>query len=656
MTTQSLQAKVRRLLAANASMASPAILASLKGVSEFIPSGKNDLAARRQLQHKLEERNLQHCKQLLARFGCVSRMLVDAEETLDNLQRSIEDASTRVQAVRDSTGALVEQASALNHERSILQKKNEVVGSLLQQFQLQPEHVLALESKNGQIGPSFLDALDRVNEIKTNCKHLLEKYQRVGLEIVERLAKRQESAYRKLFHWVQGQIPVVAARSDATTIDPTFKRALNLLKQRPAYFSHCFEMIGDSRRVMLIKAFIAALCRGGPNGTPRPIEIHAGDPLRYVSDMLAWVHQALAMEREFLLSLSSPRIVSLREIKAKKAAEALGGDEKKGGGADGDDGVGSEAQVITAISKVFQGVARPLTVRIEQSLVFQPSPTLTYHLKSVIEFYWRTFRPLVEPKGVFCMALKALVDKAQETFNKLVDAQIKQLSENRVPYTPDLSPPPAIETLLDQTRTLIKVHADCLVAESEKDEAFVPVLDKLVKAILDATASVKGLGESNGAVYSLNTACALDGCLKSPEGGVVRVKARVSAVVKQLIKQLITLQAQAFLNKAGIGEVTKALNGKDVSTAPALEESKLRAALSAFYGYLVGVNTLLTPEMDRLSDPWVRVTVRDGVGVFVKESYGRLHAHVLNPKSGYSPGASSMLKHSPKQIETLLDI
>mmetsp|Transcript_28091 Transcript_28091/g.54747 ORF Transcript_28091/g.54747 Transcript_28091/m.54747 type:complete len:139 (+) Transcript_28091:32-448(+) len=123
MTTQSLQAKVRRLLAANASMASPAILASLKGVSEFIPSGKNDLAARRQLQHKLEERNLQHCKQLLARFGCVSRMLVDAEETLDNLQRSIEDASTRVQAVRDSTGALVEQASALNHERSILQKK-----------------------------------------------------------------------------------------------------------------------------------------------------------------------------------------------------------------------------------------------------------------------------------------------------------------------------------------------------------------------------------------------------------------------------------------------------------------------------------------------------------------------------------------------------
>lgn len=36
---------------------------------------------------------------------------------------------------------------------------------------------------------------------------------------------------------------------------------------------------------------------------PRPIEIHAHDPLRYVGDMLAWVHQAIAGEREFLEGL-----------------------------------------------------------------------------------------------------------------------------------------------------------------------------------------------------------------------------------------------------------------------------------------------------------------------------------------------------------------
>ncbi len=41
-----------------------------------------------------------------------------------------------------------------------------------------------------------------------------------------------------------------------------------------------------------VRSFIGALTRGGPGGMPRPIEMHAHDPRRFVSDMLAWVHQA----------------------------------------------------------------------------------------------------------------------------------------------------------------------------------------------------------------------------------------------------------------------------------------------------------------------------------------------------------------------------
>lgn len=36
---------------------------------------------------------------------------------------------------------------------------------------------------------------------------------------------------------------------------------------------------------------------------PRPIEMNAHDPRRYLGDMLAWLHQALASERELLISL-----------------------------------------------------------------------------------------------------------------------------------------------------------------------------------------------------------------------------------------------------------------------------------------------------------------------------------------------------------------
>lgn len=46
------------------------------------------------------------------------------------------------------------------------------------------------------------------------------------------------------------------------------------------------------RHNALFRRFLTALTRGGPGGLPRPIEVHAHDPLRYVGDMLGWLHQA----------------------------------------------------------------------------------------------------------------------------------------------------------------------------------------------------------------------------------------------------------------------------------------------------------------------------------------------------------------------------
>jgi hypothetical protein len=60
------------------------------------------------------------------------------------------------------------------------------------------------------------------------------------------------------------------------------------------------QTLTSTRQTSVLNAFLDALTRGGPNGLPRPIELHAHDPTRYVGDMLAWVHQATASEHEFL--------------------------------------------------------------------------------------------------------------------------------------------------------------------------------------------------------------------------------------------------------------------------------------------------------------------------------------------------------------------
>jgi hypothetical protein len=91
-----------------------------------------------------------------------------------------------------------------------------------------------------------------------------------------------------------------------------------LLRSRPAYFDLCLADVCAVRRASLVRRFGLALTRGsqtvavganssssssastsslnasgggGGGGGARPIDLHAHDPFRYVSDMLAWVHQ-----------------------------------------------------------------------------------------------------------------------------------------------------------------------------------------------------------------------------------------------------------------------------------------------------------------------------------------------------------------------------
>jgi hypothetical protein len=67
--------------------------------------------------------------------------------------------------------------------------------------------------------------------------------------------------------------------------------------------SEALNILSEARQATLLSAFVTALTRGGPSGFPRPIELHAHDPIRYLGDILAWVHQAIAAEREFVDNL-----------------------------------------------------------------------------------------------------------------------------------------------------------------------------------------------------------------------------------------------------------------------------------------------------------------------------------------------------------------
>jgi len=88
---------------------------------------------------------------------------------------------------------------------------------------------------------------------------------------------------------------------------------------------------------------------------PRPIEIHAHDPMRYVGDMLAWIHQAVASESEFLHMLVEGVTDSI-----EPSEESVGGKETLEGHFVKDLIVGVDISKV--LNRTFEGICKPFKV------------------------------------------------------------------------------------------------------------------------------------------------------------------------------------------------------------------------------------------------------------------------------------------------------
>lgn len=234
------------------------------------------------------------------------------------------------------------------------------------------------------------------------------------------MAHHQQVAHERLYLWVQRKCPDVDSEMPDTNTSVLLRRALQVLRARPAFYKHCQDIVTNTRRAMLVRRFMHALTRGGPNGTPRPIEVHAHDPQRYVGDMLAWMHQAVATERELVTAYFG-------EV---PGAPAAGGDdgESKGVVAEGDETTDaaprSSTEVIRdVLTNVFEGVATPLKMRVLQALGSGLSLLACFKLGDLISFYAETVGVLLRSETGLAKAITQCREAAREQFSKQLASQ-----------------------------------------------------------------------------------------------------------------------------------------------------------------------------------------------------------------------------------------
>ncbi|GAB2285196.1 Golgi transport complex subunit 6 [Dionaea muscipula] len=661
---------------------SPELLASLDTLSSFY--AENTPQARRNLRSVIEKRSLSINEEFLLASDAAQKALDRVEEEVNALAECCDKIAKALSSCNASTGDIISTTERLKQELDTTTQRQEIVSCFLRDYQLSNEEISALREE--ELNENFFKALSHVQEIHANCKVLLRTHhQRAGLELMDMMAVYQEGAYERLCRWVQTECRRLGD-TDNPEVSELLKTAVRCLKERPVLFKYCAEELANMRHNALFRRFISALTRGGPGGMPRPIEVHAHDPLRYVGDMLAWLHQALASERELVLTLLDPDTVVDIGPTARRFSSSLESESGK---------IGSDLTFV--LDRIFEGVCRPFKIRVEQVLQSQPSLIVSYKLSNQLGFYSYTISDLLGRETALCHTLWSLKDAAQKTFFDILKARGEKLLRYPPLVAVDLSPPPAVREGVSLLVEIIETYDSMMVPPSGKKFDFDPVISAFLDPIIQmceqaaeahkskgvhllkrtrvnsdsgqlSKSSVDAILASNGTIppsqnsetpskiFLINCLCAIQQPLSVHEAAAEYVK-NLGTVIDNHIRILVDKEVDAVLRRCNLS--SKMAYFRTPANHPLAEFDEtsptlLSECLKVLFGIILGTENSL-PEFEQLQVPKLRSEASAQMAKSLAEAYEVMYKAIMDPENRY-PDPKSLARHPPDQIRTILGI
>jgi hypothetical protein len=638
-------------------------------------------AIRKQLRSAVEWHSLEVAEGFIAKIQPLDLSFQRLMTLLDTLHDISAAAADRIAASESSTAAFMTQAQVLLAQRDGLDRQLSAVTEFLDQYELSPLQlaVLAAGPVEADGGTAFYEALQRVTSIHSHAVQLITGPKHaLGVELLESATRQHSESLDRLFAWAHTKckdyemLTVVSTSdlSDASTADialqsPNSARsqrnqlahmmqlALRILRAaRPAHFRSCQETAATAAKNHLVRKFLRALTgTGGITGRPseaehaRPIDASAHDPLRYVGDMCAWVHYNVAEQQEVL------KTIFFNDLNVQSFVPELPPDAVSDSAA---------LPLGAMLGASTDSITRPLCLRVDQVVNSQQSLVTCFKLYDTLTFYAQTLGGML-PTEASC--LQGLVVSQQNSGERFHDQVSLHAEKNRVTtqtFPADLSASSLVLACAAELDQLCRSFESSLSAPDTSDRpALEPAIESLLNPLIEnCRASAEGLRLADTATYMLNNLAALHSALAAT-GTSGRWNQRLHSEMKTWQEALVEQTANDLLNSCGLlGKLASMRTARDAGSTLAsvdgLRADDLRPIFAAFYNLLTS-QTLATLH-DKVSSPRVRADVRRSTMEVLVAAYKRFVGEVSDPAGGYGMTLLPNIKHSPTEIELLLDI
>ncbi|KAF2030815.1 oligomeric Golgi complex subunit 6 [Setomelanomma holmii] len=543
---------------------------------------KNTAETRRQIRLDVQKEVVQCNGEIVKDFGEVAEQLRRIGSAIKSLNSYCADMRNHIAAANRDTGPVLEEASSLMTQRKQVETKQQILQAFNSHFLVSDEEATVLMSTAEPVNEEFFQVLTRVKKINHDCEVLLgTEDQRLGLEVLEQSSKQLNAAFQKLYRWIQREFKTLDLENPQ--ISASVRRSLRVLAERPTLFQSCLDSFAEARESILSDSFHAALTGSSSEAehiTTKPIEFHAHDPLRYVGDMLAWVHSTTVSEREALENLF---ISDGDEIK-RSIQEGLESEPwLKDEGAEIFDG---RKALNRLVSRDLTGVARFLRQRTEQVIQSHDNATLAYKIANLISFYKSTFSRLLGSDSDVLEVFNTLEISAMRQFRANMRDYVAAVQSDLAVPPADLSPPDFLEEALQMLKVLAKSYDTSAAGTDNHSQGFQAVLSEALDPFMGGCVNLqKGLEQPGSAIFAINCLVAAKEALSLYDFAKERVE-DMNDIIEEQVAQLVEYQHQYLLHESGLINLVDALSEiteleESLKSIPQLEAFKPDALVAA---------------------------------------------------------------------------
>ena len=360
---------------------------------------------------------------ILSNFQSIARRIKRLSGPLERINNAMQNFKDTTESIDFEFEHVKDRLDQLKARRQVIIKLRDS----LTLTQLELDHL-----QNGTINDLFFQILNKINFIKEKATYLLsnEKTTSAGVALLKtmnnNLTVSNKRIYNYLINFIEEYDTLSRQYGERTIGDESlsnFQTSLIHLSNDVQFFQDFLNRIVGLRSKRLLDDFLSQFDIDNKK-LQRPIILSAHDPVRYLGDVLAYVHSMIVNELEFLKStfkLKSELVTSDSVLK------------------DNMDFIGDLH--LKLLNEIFTSLANTIRIRLEQIVRFENNPMLNLDIVQCLSLYQMMLvKNGINESSQLMTSLNDLENLARSKIVSSVTSYLKDLDKNQIAAA-DLLPP-----------------------------------------------------------------------------------------------------------------------------------------------------------------------------------------------------------------------